>query len=86
MRYFTDYHESVIGYVLTVPRDACIKGAIEPLESDMTNAQIKIMEAYKATGRCAFYYPRKKAISLNGGKLLSVKEAVEKMTELLKRA
>lgn len=49
----------------------------------MTNQQQELMKAYIATGRTAFYYPRKKMISLNGGKLLNIKEAVSKMKEII---
>ena len=45
----------------------------------------KIMEAYRKTGRIAFYYPRKKKISLDGGRLLSINEAVEKMENVLNK-
>lgn len=50
----------------------------------MNNQQQEIMKAYIATGRYAFYYPRKKMISLNGGKLLKIKDAVSKMKEIVK--
>lgn len=52
----------------------------------MSNAQIqKLLSEYRATGRVAFYRPRKKDISLNGGKYIPVKEAAAKMLELLSK-
>jgi len=51
----------------------------------MTEAQRKIVEAYRASGRPVFYYPRKKLISMSGHKAIPVKEAVAQMWECLKR-
>jgi hypothetical protein len=39
----------------------------------------RIIELYKETGRCAFLYPKLKKISLNGGRMLNINEAVEAM-------
>ncbi len=49
----------------------------------MTDAQTTIIESYRATGRLAFHYPRKKLISLNGHKAIPVKEAIAQMRHLL---
>ena len=43
----------------------------------------KLIEAYRASGRCAFYYPRKKLVSLDGHKAVPVKDAIAKITEVL---
>lgn len=45
----------------------------------------KLIAAWNATGRCAFYYPRKKLVSLNGHKAVPVKEAIAQMTEVLSK-
>jgi hypothetical protein len=45
----------------------------------------KLLEAYKASGRCAFYYPRKQMVSLNGHKAIPVKDAMARMTETMAR-
>lgn len=42
-----------------------------------------LLERFRATGRLAFYHPRKGTISLSGGKHLPVKEAVKRMREIL---
>ncbi len=43
----------------------------------------QLMKEYCASGRIAFYYPRLKRVSLNGGPHLNVWEAVRRMTECL---
>jgi hypothetical protein len=43
----------------------------------------KLIEAYNASGRCAWYYPRKKLVSLSGHKAIPVKEAIAQMTAVL---
>ena len=40
-------------------------------------------ERYTATGRCAFVHPRKKTISLNGGKAMPFSEGVKQIRECL---
>lgn len=45
----------------------------------------KTIEAYRASGRVAFHYPRKNMVSLDGGKLLPVKDAIAKMCECLSK-
>lgn len=45
-----------------------------------------IIDAYNATGRAAFLYPRKRMVSLNGGRLTPLKDALKLMRETLKRA
>ena len=50
---------------------------------DMENIE-KLLKEYRATGRLAFYHPRKQTISLNGGKHVPVKEALKKIRETLK--
>ena len=44
----------------------------------------KLLKEYRATGRLAFYHPRKQTISLNGGKHVPVKEALKKIRETLR--
>lgn len=49
------------------------------------NSYIKnIIDQYNATHRVAFYHPRNKTISLNGGRELSIAEAIKSMRECLK--
>ena len=43
----------------------------------------KIIAKYQATGRIAFYYPRKQRISLNGGRSLEISEAIDRMLEVI---
>lgn len=42
-----------------------------------------LIDKYRATGRIVFVYPRKKRISLNGGRATDYATAAEKMNELL---
>ncbi len=42
-----------------------------------------LIEQYNATGRVAFYYPRKKEISLNGGRAMKEVDAIGRMREVL---
>ena len=51
------------------------------IESDLN----LLLEAYRANGRLAFLYPRKRRISLNGGRLRPIPEAVTEMRECLAR-
>ena len=43
----------------------------------------QLIEAYNATGRIAFHYPRKHRISLNGGKSLPEKDGIKRIKEFL---
>ena len=49
----------------------------------MNNYQQNIMNKYLATNRIAFYHPRKKTISLNGGRELPINEAINQMMDCL---
>lgn len=51
--------------------------------STRTPKQRAIFDAYNATGRIAFYYPRKGMISINGGRRKPVKVAIEEMEMFL---
>lgn len=52
----------------------------------MNNYQQNIIEKYIATNRIAFYHPRKKTISLNGGRELPINEAITQMMDCLMNA
>lgn len=52
----------------------------------MNEYQQNIIEKYRATGRIAFYYPRKKKIALNGGRQLDINEAITQMMDCLLNA
>jgi len=42
------------------------------------NIELKtLMNRWISTGRIAFHYPRKKQVSLNGGKAISEKDAIK---------
>jgi len=48
------------------------------------NKRVKDLVAkYNKAGRVAFHYPRKKKVSLDGGRLMSEKDAIEKMKRVL---
>ena len=49
----------------------------------MGTVEKAIFEAYRATGRSAFYYPRKGTVSLNGFRAIPLNEAVLKMKKTL---
>ena len=50
----------------------------------MDKSKIKeIINQYEATGRVAFYHPRKKTISLNGFPELPENEAIRRMLECI---
>jgi hypothetical protein len=52
----------------------------------MNKEKIKeIINQYQSTGRIAFYHPRKKTISLNGGRQLPEQEAIKIMLECLNK-
>ena len=47
----------------------------------LSTIERKLIEAYRATGRLAFHYPRLKRISLNGGRSLPEREAIDHIKE-----
>lgn len=51
----------------------------------MTTTQHRLLEAYRATGRIAFYHPHKQTISLNGHRALPVSKALAQVKETLNR-
>jgi len=44
---------------------------------------LELIAAYNATGRIAFYHPRKHKICLNGGRLVTEKEGIKRIKECL---
>lgn len=51
----------------------------------MTHAQQKTIDAYRATGRIVFVYPRLGLVSLNGFKREPIKDAMVKMQACIER-
>lgn len=51
----------------------------------MTTVLRELIEAYNASGRCAFYHSRKQTVSLSGHKAIPVKDAIAKMTAVLEK-
>lgn len=50
----------------------------------MDTKKIKeLINKYNSTGRIAFYHPKQKRISLNGGRSLPESEAIKKMNECI---
>lgn len=49
----------------------------------MTPKQQAIFNAFNSNGWCAFYFPRKKTISISGGRAKPIKEQIRRMSELL---
>lgn len=45
----------------------------------------RLCDAYEATGRVAFIYPRKKLVSLNGGRTVKYEEAAHRIKICLQR-
>lgn len=43
----------------------------------------QLIKAYNDTGRIAWYYPRLKRISLNGGRSVPEKEGIERIKDFL---
>jgi len=44
-----------------------------------------LLDRYRKTGRVAFHYPRKKQVSLNGGRLKSEAEALKYLKEFFSK-
>ena len=51
----------------------------------MNSIQKTIFDAYNASGRLAFYHPKKEKISLNGGRSMATAEAVKRMSNAMER-
>lgn len=45
---------------------------------------LDLLARWKETGRVGFHYPRRKQVSLNGGRRISEDEAVVRLTEFFK--
>ena len=43
----------------------------------------ELITAYNATGRIAFYHPKKRTISINGGRCVPEKEGIKRIKECL---
>lgn len=65
----------------------CILGALSNTGGKaMTQAQQQIVEAYRATGRIVFIYPRLGMISRNGMKREPIAQAIKAMNEAMSKA
>ncbi len=52
----------------------------------MSASDQRLIDAYRATGRIAFVYPRLGMISLNGGKRLPWREAIARIQQTISHA
>lgn len=55
------------------------------MDRELQSAHL-LVDAYRATGRLAFIRPRKRTVSLNGGRNLPLNEAIKAMRETIERS